>query len=258
MAPTAAPQQLPTPMIQPQYFASPPHASYDYSPPAIEYLNGGAVERLLADLRNVIDSNPNMREEEKRITIDANFETLEKNVLDEIQRLRKDFFARRGLQPSVYKRPHESDDDGSPDVKRPRPGEEEEDEVNAKGTWRCLYYEEQPEQHVHCKDKRYKRVSELRRHIKTHTLPHHCQKCGYRTAEERRLQNHKCDPANLKKYTPVTEEERLKHEQLARMGIKVGQMRMILFGKNSDADENGGLDDGISSVRAPQMITDPP
>jgi hypothetical protein len=94
-----------------------------------------------------------------------------------------------------------------PDVKRPRPGEEEE--VNARGIWiyRCPYYEEQPEQYVHCKDQRYKRVSELRLHIKTHTLPHHCQKCGYRTAEERRLHNHKCDLANLEKYAPVTEEE---------------------------------------------------
>ncbi|KAF8542022.1 hypothetical protein BDD12DRAFT_979285 [Trichophaea hybrida] len=96
-------------------------------------------------------------------------------------------------------------------------------------------------------DKRYKRASELRRHVKTHTLPHCCNKCGYRTAEERRLQNHKCELKNRKKYSPVTEEDRIKHEQLARLGIKVGHMRTILFGKKSDAESVDGDDDTESS-----------
>jgi len=123
-----------------------------------------------------------------------------------------------------------------------------EDEVNTKGPWKCLYYEEAPEVHFHCKDKRYKHVSELRRHINTHTIPHCCSKCGYRTSEERQLQNHKCEPGNRKKYSPITEEDRLKHEQLASLGIKIGQMRMILFGKKSDAESVNG-DDGTISIR---------
>jgi hypothetical protein len=259
MAPTAAPQQLSTLPLQQYNFASPHQTGYDltpesnYSPPAVKYLNGGEVEILQAAVRSVIvSSGPNMREGEKRALIDAHFETLQDNVFDEIRRLKIECCLSHGLQPTVSKRPHDPDDPSSsyssPDAKRVRPGEEEDDEVNAKGTWRCLYYEEQPEAHLHCKDKRYKRVSELRRHIKTHTLPHHCEKCGYRTAEERRLQNHRCDPGNWKKYPPVTEDERYKHEQLARMGIKVGQMRMILFDKKSDADENGAADDGIFSA----------
>jgi len=142
----------------------------------------------------------------------------------------------------------------SPSAKKSRADMEEfkeylaEDEVNTKGTWRCLYYEEDPETHFHCKDKRYKRVSELRRHIKTHTLPHYCNKCGYRTAEERRLQNHKCEPGNRKKFSPVTEEDRLKHEQLARLGIKVGHMRTILFGSKSGVDADAELVDGNYSI----------
>lgn len=126
-----------------------------------------------------------------------------------------------------------------------------EDEVNVKGSWRCLFYEDDPDTHFHCKEKRYKRVSELRRHIKTHTLPHYCAKCGYRTAEERRLINHKCEPNNMRRYSPVTEEDRLKHEQLARMGIKVGEMRRILFGKKGDtAEESMAEDDETESSEA--------
>lgn len=255
MAPTAAPApQLHAHSIQQQQqhypFSSPQPALYDltpesngrYSPPVVRYIAGAEVALLLHNVREVMFAKPDMKEEEKRALIDMHFEVLQDNIFEELRRLKNECFLSHGLQPSVNKRPHDSDDPSSPESKRLRP-EDEDDEVNAKGSWRCLFYEEQPDANLHCKDKRYKRVSELRRHIKTHTLPHHCEKCGYRTAEERRLQNHKCDPGNRKKYSPVTEQEKRKHEQLARMGIKVGQMRMILFGKEDDTDEHGTADD---------------
>lgn len=115
--------------------------------------------------------------------------------------------------------------------------DDDEEEAGGKGApgWKCLFYEHDPKGNPQCGQRRYKRVSELRRHIKTHTLPHHCATCGYRTAEERRLQNHKCEEGNRRRYSPVTEEDKKKHAELARMGIKVGQMKLILFGTTEGA-----------------------
>lgn len=121
--------------------------------------------------------------------------------------------------------------------------DDDEEEEGAKGSpgWRCLFYEHDPKGNPQCGQRRYKRVSELRRHIKTHTLPHHCPQCGYRTAEERRLQNHKCEEGNRRRYSPVTEEDKKKHAELARMGIKVGQMKLILFGTTEGTKETEGM-----------------
>jgi hypothetical protein len=209
------------------------------------------------DLENrIVAAIRRNRQEDKPNVIDSHFATFQEHVLTEIHRRKTEFLILQGLPATKKRGPddydHLSSSHSSPEAKKAktdRPDSEAhspEDEVNMKGSWKCLYYEEDPETHYHCKDKRYKRVSELRRHIKTHTLPHYCKICGYRTAEERRLQNHKCEPSNRKKYTPVTEEDRVKHEQLARMGIKVGQMRKILFGEKDGAESAGGSDAGTS------------
>lgn len=127
--------------------------------------------------------------------------------------------------------------------KRDEVEDDEEEEGTGKGSpgWKCLFYEHDPKGNPQCGQRRYKRVSELRRHIKTHTLPHHCGICGYRTAEERRLQNHKCEEGNRRRYSPVTEEDKKKHAELARMGIKVGQMKLILFGTTEGTKETEGM-----------------
>jgi len=262
MAPTVAPLQQQSPLFslqhtppsfqQEQYaFPSPNSQPYDISPasftfagPTCRYLNAVVYQQFLDRLNAGLQRST--QEEEKRAVIDAHFEVFENDVHSEIRRLKAELFTSHGLLPSSNKRPPDDDPSSihsSPDAKRPKP-DDEDDEVNAKGSWRCLYYENDRESNYHCKGKRYKRVSELRRHIKTHTLPHYCKVCGYRTAEERRLQNHKCELGNKKRYPPVTEEDQLKHEQLARMGIKVGQMRQILFGKKSDSEEDCVADDG--------------
>jgi len=281
MTPTVAPllqqQQSPlfplqqSPSFQTDHcaFPSPNSQPYDRSPapyifagPTCHYLSLPVFQQFLDRINAGLQRST--QEEEKRAVIDASFEHFEDEVHNEIRRLKAEIFTSHGLRPSPNKRPP---DDGpssiysSPDAKRPR-ADDEDDEVNAKGCWRCLYYENDPSSNFHCKGKRYKRVSELRRHIKTHTLPHYCKDCGYRTAEERRLQSHKCEPGNRKRYSPVTEEDRLKHEQLARMGIKVGQMRLILFGKKSDNEEDGIADDGmpthsIHDSFPPQTFADP-
>jgi hypothetical protein len=51
------------------------------------------------------------------------------------------------------------------------------------------------------------------------------------------------------KYPRITEEDRLKHEQLGRMGIKVGQMRSILFGKDSDSESINSHADSMPSIK---------
>ena len=217
------------------------------------YTDATPYRAVLARIMEAI-ADDNLSPDEKRRIIDARFDWYQNEVIEEIALLKIDCLQSQGLPVLSNKRRPDDDDHlspslhHSPDVKKTRldPDDEPDDEVNAKGTWRCLYFEEDPETYYHCKDKSYKRVSELRRHIKTHTLPHCCSDCGYRTAEERRLLNHKCDPSNRKKYSPVTEEDRLKHEQLARMGIKVGHMRTILFGKKSDGESLNG-DDGTPS-----------
>lgn len=256
MAPTAAPQQM-----QHQYdaFPSPSSANFDHSPGApqsftqINTLNLAYYETFYNRLIVHISTIHGL--EEKCSTLNQHFGYFQQQALDEIHRLKIETLLSQGL-PTGKRRSDDTDGDyssgSSPDTKKVKnervdscEADSPEEEVNVKGSWRCLYYEEDPETHFHCKEKRYKRVSELRRHIKTHTLPHYCAECGYRTAEERRLQNHKCEPGNRKKYSPVSEEDRLKHEQLARMGIKVGHMRMILFGKKGEADEfANGVDDG--------------
>ncbi|KAI5858647.1 hypothetical protein BZA05DRAFT_469913 [Tricharina praecox] len=262
MAPTVAPlqHQQQSPPFQADHYAFPsPNAQpYDHSPasytftgPVCRYINGAHFQQLLDRIN--VGLQRSTQEEEKRAVIDANFDALESDVHGEIRRLKAELFTSHGLRPSPNKRPPDDDPSSnysSPDAKRPK-ADDEDDEVNARGSWRCLYYENDPDSNFHCKGKRYKRVSELRRHIKTHTLPHYCKDCGYRTAEERRLQNHKCEPGNKKRYSPVTEEDRLKHEQLARMGIKVGQMRLILFGKKSDNEEDNIADDDSINSEGP-------
>ncbi|KAI5783685.1 hypothetical protein EDC01DRAFT_217235 [Geopyxis carbonaria] len=190
-----------------------------------------------------------------RAVVDNQLQIFRQEVMEELNTWRAEFLSAVG-QP--LKRP--PDDDliyysGSPEGKKIKSDQEDDDEeeeggVKNTGGWRCLYYEEDPRTYAQCGEKRYKRVSELRRHIKTHTLPHHCQKCGYRTAEERRLTTHKCEDANKKRYSPVTPEDRKKHEQLARMGIKVGQMKVILFGsaeeKRPESFESSALGDDES------------
>ena len=225
-------------------------------PMAHQFTDTASYRAVLVRIIEAIDSD-NLSADEKCKIIDNRFDWYQSKVIEEIHRLKVECLQSQGLPVLTNKRRPDEDDDVPPDPLHPSPGtkklrldaddESPDDEVNAKGTWRCLYYEEDPETHFHCKDKRYKRVSELRRHIKTHTLPHYCERCGYRTAEERRLLNHKCDPSNRKKYSPVTEDDRQKHEQLARMGIKVGHMRTILFGKKSDGESLNG-DDGTPPV----------
>jgi len=277
MAPTAAPQQ-PHPQMQIQIqhqqhqqhyhqqqqqyggaFPSPNSAGLALSPGftptmPINYIDYTCYMQFLSRAVEAIKAI--QRFEDRRDIIDQRFDSFRYDVLEEIRLLKNSFLQSQGLPPSTNKRRSDDEDPSSslhssPDAKKSKTDMEEgdspEDEVNTKGTWRCLYYEEDPETHFHCKDKRYKRVSELRRHVKTHTLPHCCNKCGYRTAEERRLQNHKCEPGNRKKYSPVTEEDRQKHEQLARLGIKVGHMRTILFGKKADAESVNG-DDGTIPI----------
>ena len=254
MAPTAAPQNNNHNQQQQSYggaasFPSPNSTTFANSPSNVVLLNLNVIaysyyENFHAVLTKHVSEA--VHTEEKCAIVESNFDYLQDQVLVEIRRLRIEFLNSQGL-PIPHKRRNENDDDENDDSKKIKKADSEdvgspEEEVNVKGSWRCLYYEEDPDSNFHCKDKRYKRVSELRRHIKTHTLPHYCEKCGYRTAEERRLQNHKCEVGNRKKYSPVSEEERLKHEQLARMGIKVGQMRNILFGKKGDGDDANGVD----------------
>ncbi|KAF8535016.1 hypothetical protein BDD12DRAFT_367293 [Trichophaea hybrida] len=288
MAPTAAPQQPMQIQIQhqqhqqhqhqqhqqyqqqPQYsgaaFPSPNSAGHSLSPGFVPnmtiYIDYSYYMQFLGRTIEVTKTLQSL--DDKRNIIDQRFDSFQYEVTEEIKMLKNTFLHSQGLPPSTNKRRTDDEDPSSslhssPDAKKSRTDVEEgdspEDEVNTKGAWRCLYYEEDPETHFHCKDKRYKRVSELRRHVKTHTLPHCCNKCGYRTAEERRLQNHKCEPGNRKKYSPVTEEDRIKHEQLARLGIKVGHMRTILFGKKSDAESVNGDDDteGSENSRRPSI-----
>ncbi|KAI5817282.1 hypothetical protein BZA77DRAFT_38705 [Pyronema omphalodes] len=285
MATTAAPLSLPHQQAhtqfqndqyqqyqyqQPQqnFFPSPNSAGHEMSPgydafqlnePLIpNFINPIPYYDFTQRLLQHVQSNPDQGPFAKQTTIETYFDSFKDDLLKELRKLKEGFYMQCGVQVPTNKRRNDDEDplsshENSPDNKKTRVDDDcesgdEEAPASSQGRWRCLYYEEDPEQYFHCKEKNYKRVSELRRHIKTHTLPHYCEKCGYRTAEERRLQSHKCEPANRKKYSPVTEEDRIKHEQLARMGIKVGQMRTILFGKKSDAESiNGHADDSESS-----------
>ncbi|CCX07994.1 Protein of unknown function [Pyronema omphalodes CBS 100304] len=285
MAPTAAPLSLPHQQAHTQFqndqyqqyqyqqtqqnfFPSPNSAGHGMSPGYDAFqLNDPLVPNLINGLQYYeftqrvlqhVQSNPDQGHHAKQTTIETHFDSFKDDLIKELRKLKEGFYMQYGVQVPTNKRRNDDEDplsshQNSPDNKKIRVDEDcesgdEEAPASPQGRWRCLYYEEDPEQYFHCKEKNYKRVSELRRHIKTHTLPHYCDKCGYRTAEERRLQSHKCESANRKKYPPVTEEDRMKHEQLARMGIKVGQMRTILFGKKSDAESiNGHADDSESS-----------
>lgn len=180
-------------------------------------------------------------------------------VLEEVEQWRVRFLEQQGVTATKRQRPvdlydedrtkkhkHNAsfDDDAEDD-------EDEEQPSKNIGAWKCLFFEHDPNRYPQCGQRRYKRVSELRRHIKTHTLPHYCSACGYRTAEERRLGGHKCEESNRKRYEPVTEEDKQKHEQLAKMGVKVGQMKMILFGTVDGVDQMGGA--GSHGMLFPQL-----
>lgn len=182
-----------------------------------------------------------------------------RSVLEEIDSWRATLFSELKVEAPKRERPGELHEGGRAKKHKVNGSvdyddEEEEDGefVNSKNPgWQCLFFEHDPRAHPQCGQRRYKRVSELRRHIKTHTLPHHCETCGYRTAEERRLGSHKCDDGNKKKYQPVTAEDKVKHERLAKMGVKVGEMRLILFG---DAANGHGR---LSYLVGMQTLTPP-
>ncbi|TGZ79407.1 hypothetical protein EX30DRAFT_373158 [Ascodesmis nigricans] len=191
-----------------------------------------------------------------------------RSVLEEIDSWRATLFSELKVEAPKRERPGELHEGGRAKKHKVNGSvdyddEEEEDGefVNSKNPgWQCLFFEHDPRAHPQCGQRRYKRVSELRRHIKTHTLPHHCETCGYRTAEERRLGSHKCDDGNKKKYQPVTAEDKVKHERLAKMGVKVGEMRLILFGDaanghgaSPDANANSFVPSNFSGFGVPAV-----
>ena len=257
-APVAAPQAFPSPNSDSEQLYHRPYNVTQHAPTPAHCELWGHIERELScRTDHAMSQNPN---ESRRRIVFAQTAQLRKDLDDIMHGWQRKTLALWG--ESLKRHPDDDDDAENPFANEPkakRPNifkpqsadaEDDDDDESGKknGGWQCLYYENDPRSYAQCGEKRYKRVSELRRHIKTHTLPHHCEKCGYRTAEERRLQSHKCEEANRKRYAPVTEEDRHKHEQLARMAVKVGQMKVILFGPdaNKEGSDSASGDDGNS------------
>ena len=252
-APVAAPQAFPSPNSDSERPLHPfPPQQQQQIPHAQPVAHCNIFTHIDTELRVRTDSalHNNPHESRRRIVF-AQTAQLNEELSQFIHNWQNSRLASFG--ESLKRHPDDDEDDLFAELtpkKRPHRLNEEEEEDGESGKpnqgWLCLYYEHNPRLYPQCRDRKYKRVSELRRHIKTHTLPHHCEKCGYRTAEERRLHSHKCEKANSKRYQPVTAEDKLKHEQLARMAVKVGQMKVILFGPDANNDAADSTSDGNS------------